>query len=126
MAAKKQNLMVGKWIPTDRALLLQWVRKTFEKVKKERAEDYAKLKEYFPDAGTSEEVLREFVRNAARIKEIEIVLKLHKSIFALIRAMGSEPDIGMLLIQMFQQQEEPVGLFNNVCTKICQRGLRFR
>ena len=97
--------MVGRWIPTDRELLLKWVRNTFEKVKQERAKDYQKLKEFFPDAETEEEILREFVKNASRIKEIGKVIPLHSSILALIKAMGQEPDVGMVIVQMFIQQD---------------------
>ena len=100
----KRNLMVGKWMPTDRLQLMKWAKKEFDKVKASRPEQFAAYKEYFPDADTEDEVLSEFIKNASRMNEIKKKVVLHDSIANLMIAMGKTPEIGMLIIEMFRQQ----------------------
>jgi len=94
-------------MPTDRLSLLKWAAKEFEKAKKNRPEEYAAFKRYFPDAEDEEQVLSEFITNASRIDEIKDEVILHQSIAELMKAMGTEPDVGMLIIEMFRQQSGP-------------------
>ena len=69
-ATKVKNLMVGKWIPAHRDLLLKWVIKEMVKLRKNKEMEYKKLKEYFPN-DSEEEVILEFQRNIGCIKEIQ-------------------------------------------------------
>ena len=101
--AKVKNLMVGKWIPAQRDLLLKWVKKEMVKLRKNKEKQYKKLREYFPE-GSEEEVIQEFQRNIGRIKEIQIIVGLNYCILPLLIAMGTEPNVGMLIVEMFRQQ----------------------
>ena len=51
-----------------------------------------------------------FLRNAKRIDEIVPVVSLNGSIKDLVKTMGSEPDVGMLIVEMFRQQNNPDAL----------------
>lgn len=102
-AAKVKNLMVGKWIPAHRDLLLKWVIKEMAKLRKNKEMEYKKLKEYFPD-GSEEEVIQEFQRNIGFIKEIQIICGINECMLPLLLAMGREPNVGMLIVEMFRQQ----------------------
>lgn len=102
-ATKVKNLMVGKWIPAHRDLLLKWVIKEMAKLRKNKEKEYKKLKEYFPD-GSEEEVIQEFQRNIGCINEIQIHCGINACIIPLLIAMGREPNVGMLIVEMFRQQ----------------------
>ena len=102
-ATKVKNLMVGKWIPAHRDLLLKWVIKEMVKLRKNKEMEYKKLKEYFPD-GSEEEVIQEFQRNIGCIKEIQKICGINECMLQLLIAMGSEPNVGMLIVEMFRQQ----------------------
>lgn len=101
--AKIKNLMVGKWIPAHRDLLLKWVVKEMAKLRNNKEMEYKKLKEYFPD-GSEEEVIQEFQRNIGCIKEIQKICGINECMLPLLIAMGSEPNVGMLIVEMFRQQ----------------------
>ena len=73
------------------------------KLRKNKEKQYKKLKEYFPD-GSEEEVIQEFQRNIGRIKEIQKICGIHDCILQLLIAMGTEPNVGMLIVEMFRQQ----------------------
>ena len=101
--AKVKNLMVGKWMPAQRDLLLKWVKKEMVKLRRNKEKQYKKLKEYFPD-GSEEEVIQEFQRNIGRMKDIQRAVQLNDCILTLLTAMGAEPGVGMLIVEMFRQQ----------------------
>ena len=100
-SVKVKKLMVGKWIPAQRDLLLKWVKKEMAHLSENREKQYKKLKEYFPD-GSEEEVIQEFQRNIVCIKEIQIIVGLNDCILPLLIAMGTEPNVGMLIVEMFR------------------------
>ena len=101
--AKVKNLMVGKWVPAHRDLLLKWVIKEMVKLRNNKEKEYKKLKEYFPD-GSEEEVIQEFQRNIGFIKEIQKICGINDCMLPLLIAMGREPNVGMLIVEMFRQQ----------------------
>lgn len=56
--------------------------------------------EHFPDS--SEEVfIQEFQGNIGPIKEIQIIVGPNKCILPLLIAMGPEPNVGILIAEMF-------------------------
>ena len=95
--------MVGKWVPAHRDLLLKWVIKEMVKLRNNKEKEYKKLKEYFPD-GSEEEVIQEFQRNIGFIKEIQKICGINDCMLPLLIAMGREPNVGMLIVEMFRQQ----------------------
>jgi len=104
------TLGVGKWLPSDRKKVLKWSRNRLEEFKAKHPVRYAKFQEYFPEAETIDEEVKEFVRNAKRIDEITPILDLHESVKKLVIAMGTEADIGMLIVEMIRQQNNPDAL----------------
>lgn len=112
MAHNKVNLMVGKWIPSDRDALLKWARREFQKAieSKEYCEQYKEYRKYFPESGSVEEELSLFIKNATKKEELKKKINLHDSIINLIFHMGKESDIGMLIVQMFHLPEVPLAL----------------
>jgi len=104
------TLGVAKWLPSDRSKILKWARKRLANYKGKNPERYAAFKKYFPDAQTADEELQEFVRNASLIKVIVDKMAFSDSIKELIYAIGTEADVGQLVIEMFRQQDHPEAL----------------
>ena len=96
-----KNPLVGRWIPEDVQIIRDWALKQLEKLK--TTENFKKWREVFPECNTMDQTLAEFMRNAHRMDEIGPKIGLHKSVSDLVKAMGTEPDVGMLIVQMNMQ-----------------------
>ena len=96
-----KNPLVGRWIPGDQNLIREWAMNQFEKLSK--TENYKKWRSYFPRAHTANQVVIEFMKNAGNIDNIARECGIYDSVKALIKAMGNEPDVGMLIVQMVDQ-----------------------
>ena len=96
-----RNPLVGRWIPSDQELLRKWAESLYEKLSK--TENYIKWRKYFPRAHTHDQVMFEFMKNIPKLDKICGDCGIFDSVKALLKAMGTEPDVGMLIVQMTQQ-----------------------
>ena len=111
-AKAPKNPLVGRWIPEDIELIRDWALKQLEKLK--TTENFKKWREVFPECRTMDQTLAEFMRNAHRMDEIGPKVGLHQSVTNLVKAMGTEPDVGMLIVQMNMQTPLPKGKYMDV------------
>jgi len=102
--------MTGKWLPADRNVVVNWAKSKLAELKLARAQQYAALKRYFPDTDNEEEMVQEFVRNVNKIEEIAKVVQLLKPVKELVYAMMTEPEVGMVMVEMFRQDGTPMNV----------------
>ena len=107
-----KNPLVGRWIPSDIELIREWAVREFEKLTDTK--EYRKWREYFPIAHTEEKAVEEFIKNAPLMDKIAPECGIFDSVKNLIKAMGTESDVGMLIVQMNMQTPLPKGKFMDV------------
>lgn len=96
-----RNPLVGRWIPSDQELIRKWAMSLYEKLSK--SENYIKWRKYFPRGHTGDQIVADFMKGATNIDKIASECGIYDSVKALIKAMGTEPDVGMLIVQMNDQ-----------------------
>ena len=87
-----KNPLVGPWNSEDMRLIREWALKQLDNLKS--SDHFKRWCEVFPDFTSLDKKLADL------IEEIGPWTGLHKSIIDLVKAMGTEPDVGMLIVQM--------------------------
>jgi len=118
---KGLNVMVGKWQQDQRQVVFECMRSLLDELKRQKTAQYKALEKYFPFVATNcskEEELEQFVTNSLLTEKMRVEVDLDEVIVEFIRAMGREPNVGMLVIEMFRQQQAMSGDDGNPCTTV--------